>query len=218
MSFTTGDVIDQARSRHSSFHDKRHPDKVGLQFLSTYVRTLSGKIAKIDADALRTEVSQGLPLGTFANGITLPANTVVINVAAVRSDGTEFDVDVVPEVQRNDLQIPTASCWQIGSTLFLRPPAQNWQGLASIRIGVNPVTALFTTLKNVVPLPDASMVACIEAVAAFFGRRGGFDAGMEKPDATALSAWASSCEGDYLGEVADRLTGVTFRTRETYTP
>lgn len=216
--FTVDDVVDQARSRHSSFHDKRHTNKVALQFLSTYVRTLSGKIAKIDPDVLRSEVSQALPLATFANGITLPESRLVVNVAGVRTDGTEFDIDIVPEVQRNDLQIPTASCWQIGMVLFLRPAESNWAGLASLRIGVIATPVEFTALEDEVPLPDAAMTACIEATAAFMGRRGGTDLGMDAPDAASLNAWAESCQADYLDDVANRLTGVTFRTRETYTP
>ncbi len=215
MSLTAGTIIDQARGRSQTFDLTRHPNKVVLQFLSAKVRELHGKVAKIDPEAIRTEVTADLPLSDHEAGIALGTTRFVAEVVAFDANESEFPITLLPATHRLDEATSTASAWQIGDRLYLTSPAALWTNVVRISVALVGVPDSLTSLASVVALSDAAEMALVEACAAFMARRS--DVAL-KLDVRGIVAYAQECEKTYLEDVANRLTGQVFQTRDVYRP
>lgn len=216
MALLAGDLIDAVRDRHSAFDRERAPQAMILRFLSQYARELHGKIAEIDEDVLRVEFSTPFPLAVFGNGIALPANRTVVDIAALAlgADMRSFPVELIPAGQRFDYNTPAAAAWQIGNNVYFRGGAQDWTTVASVAIATVPIPAALTKSSDVVPLPDTAERALIEAVALKLAIRGFVGDGLPALDPTVFAQVAENAETAYLNEVRNRLTGRVFHTRD----
>lgn len=217
MSLLAGNVIDAARDRHAAFDPKRHPNKMALRFLSSYVKQLHGKITAIDEDAVRVEITAGLPLADFSAGIPLPVNTRFVAAASVTypspSTFSPVPLTIIASGERNAFNTPAGAAWQVGGALYLAGDATRWKAFNSIAISVVTLPVDLVALQDVLAVPDAAELACVEAVALFFAKREVQESsGDPKIGLSAFVATATDAEKSYLNDVMNNVAGRTFYT------
>jgi len=222
MAILTGTVLDKARDRHASFDEKRVPVRMARRFLSDYVRALHGKITAIDPEALRVQLLTNLPLANHDAGIALPANRYIASVMAIdpatSNPQQNYPIALLNAQTKDAWNAPVAAAWQIGDTLFLRSPASLWTGLGSIGIAYVPLPVELATAADVLPVPDAAELACVENLALFMARRGSMDSSAPPIDVGVFAQIAAAAEQTYLDDVINRLTGQVFLTRDVWPP
>lgn len=221
MPHVAGEVIDEARGRHSAFDLSRHPNKVVLQYLSGYVRELHGKTAKIDPDVLREEVLTNLPLAVHDDGILLPENRLVVEAVVADANARTAPITIIPASHRFDRRTLSNSAWQVGNRLYLSSPATLWTNYAMVGLALVLTPPKLTTLTGAtgtVELPDSAHLALVEATAAFMARRLPLDAKAPLADARQFQAIATAAEEAYLSDILNNLSGKTFLTRDVYRP
>lgn len=223
MATLAGTVIDKARDRHAAFDRKRVPDRMARRFLSDYVRQLHGKIAAIDPEALRVDLEQALPLVDHDAGIALPANRYVASVVAwdpaTANPRQSYPVVLINAEQADARNSPWRAAWTVGSTLFLRGPASAWTNLDSVAIAYIPIPVELTTLDGAtgtLPLPDTAELACVEQLAFFMARRGAMEPNAPPIDVRMFADVAQATEAAFLVDIANRLTGQVFFTRDDW--
>lgn len=216
MTLLAGSVIDAVRDRHVAFSRERAPNGMILRFISQYVRSLLGKVAALDEDALRVEVSTPFPLADFSAGIALPANRAVVAVTVEEKGANprSFDINVVPASNRNDVTTPLNAAWQIGNTLYLRGQASDWNAYDSIAVSTIPVPAAITKSTDELPVDDTAEAAVADNVALALGRRMAGVEGVPPINVGALTAVAKESEDAYLAEVLNRVNSRVFETRD----
>jgi hypothetical protein len=212
MPLTASTIIDQARGRDARFDVSRIPNKVALQFLSAKVRELHGKVARIDPEQVRSDISTPLPLADHEAGIDLGTTRYVSEVVGFDANGAEYPITLIPATHRLDATVSMQSAWQIGSRLYLTSPAANWQRIVTIVAAIVGVPATLTGLNDAVALPDAAELALVELLSAFFAKRVGLKNYRD------YVADAESAEQRFLEDVANRITGQVLQTRDVYRP
>lgn len=217
MTLVAGNVIDAARDAHTSFYAQKHPNKMALRFLSRFVKGLHGKVAAIDEDQLRVDITTPLPLADFNAGIALPANTRAVTGAVVSyPEPTTFapvPLDIIQSDERNALNTPAGAAWQVNGRLYLAGTAARWSRFNQIAIALVLLPDTLATLQDVLALPDAAEAACVEAVALFFARREFNESdGDAKLNLSTFVASADKAERDYLDDVKSNVAGRTFYT------
>lgn len=210
MSIIAARVINGARDRHPLFDPEHTPPRVALRALSDYVQELHGKVAAIDEGALAVALATAMPLGDFAEGITLPANRYVQEASYVTA-GEEFPIDLVPFAHRFDpRRTRNPLAWVQDGALHLEGQASDWAAATEVRVRYVPVPAELAADTDTLPLPDTARRACVEYVAGFMATRA-----AEGLDATVFLARAEAAEREFLADVGNRRTAVVFRTRDT---
>jgi len=221
MALLASRIIEGARDRHPAFDPRRTPDPSALRFLSSYRKELAGKVAAIDDMALVVTQAVSMPLGTFDDGITLTANRYVAGVTALDNKATPetHDIEVIPWAHRFDRNQPVNAAWEYGGKLFLRSPDTLWRDITELTISyVASMTTDLATLADDVGLPAEAERACTEAVAQFMAKRGHADPALPPIDKSEFAREADKAEGSYLADVANRITGRRFRTRDVWHP
>lgn len=221
MTLVAERVVESARDLHPAFDRKRNPDPVVLRALSRYVRELQGRVAAIDETALAVSTTESLPLATFEDGIALPPNRYILSVTAKDERSTDAapwlnPVTLIPYAHRHDRGQPTAAAWVLGDVLYLRSPESMWKTQTEIGIAYIPVPEDLTSLSDEIPLPDQAENALVTTTALVMAKRGHNDPALPGIEVTAFIRDAERAENEYLHDVANRMTGVRFKTRETW--
>lgn len=217
MTLVAGNVIDAARDRHPSFYKEKHPNKMLLRFLSAYAKGLHGKIAAIDEDQLRVDVTATLPLASFDAGIALPANVRSITGAVVSyPEPTTFapvPIDIIQSDERNARNTPAGAAWQVNGKLYLAGNADRWSAFNQIAISLILLPDTLQTLADVLAVPDAAELACIENCALFLARREFNESdGDTKLNLSTYVGAAADAERAFLDDVKNNVAGRTFYT------
>lgn len=217
---TAGGVINAARDRHAAFDRRRTPDGVLLRHLSAYTKQLHGRISSIDPDILRVEQSTAFPLADHEAGITLPDNRFVaaVSIADNSTPANNYPIELIPAITRNDLNAPVLAAWQIGSKIYLRSPASLWTRASSIAISYIAIPVPLTKLSDTLAVPDTAELACIESVALLLARRGHNDPNLPRIVVREFADVFTDAEDQFLKDIANRLGGRRFRTRDIYRP
>lgn len=213
---TAAQAIGRARDYHAAFNKQRNPDAVLLRFLSDYAAELYGRLIAIDESAVSTELVQPLPLADFEQGITIPANRYVGDVSAVTLDGFPLPVDLIPFSHRFDRQRGAGLYgWVLGSVLYLRGTAAEWQNYATVRVRYVPVPVPLVKLADAIALPDTALGACVLACVRMMSGRGHNDESLPAIPLALFMEEASGAEKAFLDDIANRKGAVKIRTRDT---
>jgi hypothetical protein len=183
MSFTAGDVVNAARDLHPSFDPKSSPDEVAWRFLQRFARALASDVVQARPEALTpTPLVTSLPLATFANGITIPAHLLVLEVTTLRQGGTSPTDDIPVSLLSAAQHLrftgngsiafgnATLTAYLTGSVLQLGGDAVSWSPYASVTTRYIPMPTV-TGSASVLALPDDAATPCISALADFFSQR-----------------------------------------------
>lgn len=213
MPLIVREIISAARDLHPSFDEQQTPNASALRYLSRYAGELHGKIAAIDRDILREDVTLAVP-DPFEDGIELPANRQVIELA---TDGGA-PIAVIAALTRNDFNAPRPAAWQVGNRLYLSGNAAGWRDVTTISIAHVPAAVRLTQLTDTLEIPDAAENAVVSNLALFMAMRGNV-----RPNATPIpvgdfGANARQAEQTYLDDVVLGLSGRTFVIRDVWRP
>jgi len=226
VSYTYAAAITEARDRHASFTEQRHPSAAALRFLATYGMELHGKMLNIDPEADLSVQETALPLPDFAAGLALPLRIRGISHIIGVGFGGEFPITLIPPDVRFTFRegYPSGgAAWRIENTLYLRGSELNWRGVEAIRVwywptAPNPLArpedaALWES--EIVPLPDITRRAMVEALAAFFARRSHADDTLPAVALAAFETTARNAEQAFLDDLGHRRGAIRFVTQDT---
>lgn len=212
-SITAEAVIQEARDQHPAFEKRSNPNGLLLRALSSYQRTVYGKVARINPALLATPVTVTLPLDDFDDGCVLPAfHYVMPGVEARLAANTDIveTVELVPLAMRTrtDSEMQARSVYLRGSTLYLSGRASHWDTYSSLTLHAVLVPEELTALSDVLGLPDWGMDAYVAALASLMATRMGLR--------DAVFAAASDMEQQFLDTVAQQRAAETSYTRDDF--
>lgn len=226
MARLVSSIINAARDRHVSFDPQRQPSGPLYRFLAQYTEKLTGKIIAIDPEAAPSVVETfDLDTFDFDAGVVLGANRSIVEVTLLDKPTAPivktYNVDVIAAALRFAPNGPRRAAWELNGRFYLRGVTADWQNFESVSVrytgglaaeGVNMLRA-----ANMV-LPDATELACIEAVALFMAKRGHADPKLPPIDLAAFVATATDAETSYLDTVRAKLVGRSFFTQDVWRP
>lgn len=214
MTITAGDILTGARDQHSSFDERRHPDRMLLRILSGYHRDLCIKAVHVNESILATALTIPLPLASFVAGYALPAHQYLHGGDAWWTNGTDRSpMTLVPWAARNDAgKFPSG--WVHGGVLYLKGEASDWTAFASLHLSYTPIAGELTALTSVLLLPDTASAACEAALALAMANRGSPDPGTPKLNLDLFVGQAQAAEQTFLADVFLRRGNQDNRVRE----
>jgi hypothetical protein len=216
MTLTAGPILETARDRHVTFNRRHHPDPVLLRELTSYVRTLSGLVSRIDETLLAEEETVALPLFDFEAGMSIPANRTIVGVVLKDAQGGKLDVDVIPWANRFDRNRPRLAAWEVAGSVYLSGQASTYVNYTEVGLLVIPIAAPFAALTDTIPLPDTVEECLTTHLAMYMAKRGTTEEGVDKPDPRSFTNDAAEAEVRFLAEVGNRVAGRSFRVRDVF--
>lgn len=206
--FTAAEVIDAARGLDPSFSPQRHPQRLALEFLTRYQRTLAGKILQVEKEAISTEVSFSLPLTTFSAGVQMASSLgppiVWLELDRIHgfevsdAEGGRWPLPVVPFKDRLTADRSLFG-WLRERVLFLSGTAQHWVGFNAVILTYAPTPSEVAQTTTELILPDNAFPVSVLAMGAEWGKR--------RPDELSrvgIVAEFKEAEEDYLNLLEER--------------
>jgi hypothetical protein len=214
MATTVGDVIQGARDQHSSFDERRHPDRLLLRQLSGYHRRLCAKAVHVSESILATALTIPLPLTSFVAGYTLPAHQYLHGGDVWWTNGIDKSpLTLVPWAARNDAgKFPSG--WVHGGVLYLKGDASDWTPYASLHLTYTPVAPEFTVLTQTLLLGDTMGDACEAFLAQVMAVRGHADKDAPRLDVGFFVQAAAAAEEAFLTDLFLRRGNQDNRIRD----
>lgn len=215
MALVAGTIIDEARDWHPTFNVRDHPDKALLRALDQYQRTLIARIVQVNEDYSRTILTTALPLATFANGITLPANLLVTGAEFLDISGNRHEVDLRPMMYRDD-PAPRYTLFIGANVAYLRGAAQDWNAIQSIDIAYIPVPTALALLTDVLTIGDSARRSLVMHLCYMMATRGTTRSDVPPLNPDGFRRDWMRTEEEFLYEVATMRAGQTFTVREIW--
>jgi hypothetical protein len=214
MTTTAGDCIEGARDQHTSFDERRHPDRMLLRQLSGYHRRLCAKAVHVNESIMATALTIPLPLTSFAGGYTLPAYQYLHGGEMLGANGiAAASFTLVPWAARNDGGRMPAG-YVHGGVLYLLGADTDWTSYANLRLTYTPMAPEFTALADVLLLPDTAADTCGAFLALTMANRGVVEKGAPKPDVDLFLRLYTGAEEDFLTDVFLQRGNQSNRIRE----
>ena len=154
---TAGAVITEARDAHPAFNKRQHPNGTLLRILSTYQRTITSKIARVNASLCASQAIIALPFEDFDAGVKLPANVYVSPGVLLRNTtipDLKEPIDLVDMTLRADLDMPHKFAYLKGNNIFLGRRASNFENFDQLILELVLVPRTLEGLTDVLLLPD----------------------------------------------------------------
>ena len=201
MAFTARDAIEVARDQHPAFTEERHPSRLLLRALTSYVRELTSKLIDVAREEITEEEVVQLPLADFEAGYVLPAAMRIHTQGDVVYLNGEKDVfEVIAWEQRHGSR-PRYAGWVLEGTLYLADTPAFWSGIDHLVIRYVPEVAAVTSSAATVNLPASAVGTCAAALARFM-------AGRSRPDDGVDRAWflaqAQQAEREFLDQLGKK--------------
>lgn len=175
------DVIDNARSLDGSFSRKRHGDRVCLEFLTRYQRTLAGEVLTRDSRVISSEISFDLPPDPFNDGVVLQVETAPETFEPLQWDrlhgidleyrnGDRITCEIVPWKQRAYVEeFPTVA--QRENTLLLMGREAWWSPFVAMHLEYAPTPGTVAAMDDVLIFPDSAFGCVVLQLGAELCRR-----------------------------------------------
>ena len=154
---TAEEVIKDARDHHPAFNPRQHPNGTLLRLLSTYQRTITSKIARVNPGLCASQFIIALPLEDFEAGVKLPANTYVMPGLLLRHIGIpdlKEPIDLVDPTLRGQLEMDHKFAYLRGNNLFLGRRASNYENFDQLIVELVLVPRRLERLSDTLLLPD----------------------------------------------------------------
>jgi hypothetical protein len=210
-SLRSGEIIDQARDMHISFHKRAHPHAVLLRLLSRYQRELTTKIAELYPAICASEITVPLPLEDFNAGIELPSHIYVLPGVEVRhkvnTDLVE-QIEIVNLTMRSEPEVRDIVVYIRGNFLFLSGREETWDTFSQLGFHLVATPKTLTTLDDPLIMPDYATEVLAAYLAKFMAMRGGQDKFFVQH--------AMETEKRFLEAVAGQGRSETYVTRDTW--
>ena len=135
--------------------------------------TRRGFMVKLDASGNPYVDSSTPLLLSVEHGVPLPPSLFISDIGVVRFTKPKYDPDtfrLVPPGQRQSAHF-IYSGYVMNQTLYLMGTKQEWAEVQGIDLRYVPIPPVLATLTDLLLLPDHASTACVEQMAAFFGRR-----------------------------------------------
>lgn len=225
-SLVVRDLIRSARDEHSTFDDRRHPDRLLVRRLSTYQRRLVSKIITLNPTILIQVLEQDFPLPDFAAGVTLPDHKYPAGVEAemVPSESgggasggglrePKFQVELIPWQARFRWHL---GAFIRGNVLFLTGTERDWVGFIKLRFYYMPEVEELTGPSSVLVVPNAAEPCLVAYLASVMAQRGTTDKEMERPDPKWFRATWQEVENEFLDEMGRHVQAQTSIIAESF--
>ena len=154
---TAGAVITEARDAHPAFNKRQHPNGTLLRILSSYQRTITSKIARVNPGLCASQLLISLPFEDFGAGVKLPANTYVLPGLLLRTTiniGLKEPIDLVDATLRGELDMAHKFAYLRGNNIFLGRRASNYANFDQLILDLVLVPKTLERLTDVLLLPD----------------------------------------------------------------
>lgn len=204
---TPAEIIREARDLHPTFEERKHPDGVLLRALSSFEKTVSGRLAKSYPALIASGITVNLPLTTFAEGILLPAITYVLPGVEVRRGQVVNTVELINLTLRSDFDSPDYFVYLRGKRLFLSASEQQWANWDSINFQVVLTPREVTKTNELLLLPNHAHDAYVGALVQLMATR------ESLVDVRAIGA---SMVSDVFDTIVQQKSAETFHTRDVY--
>lgn len=216
------DLLSEAREHDPTFTEERHPRKVLLAHLSSYVRELGGKMLTRYPNALDPVVATiPLPVTTFEAGFALPTvgdPPVAPDVYRIRTtwvldrEGSRIRCPIIGELSTGAIhEFP--SLFHRGRTFFQTGTVRDWNGFLSIEITYTPIPAGIPVGATTLALPGDAMNVLVTRLTAYMAIRAPETASELRRYHRGLH---SEAEDAFLARVQQWDDAVISRTREVY--
>ncbi len=204
---TPGEIITDARDLHPSFELRAHPNAILLRGLSSFEKTMSGRVARVNPALIAAGITVSLPLTDFAGGITLPQITYFMPGVEIRNRNVVNTVELLNLTLRSDRDSPAQFVYLRGKQLFLSAPSQQWRNWDSINFQVVLTPRPVTKLDQLLLLPSFAKDAYVGALAQLMATRQGL------VDVRLIGAEMVSSVFD---TIAQQKSAETFGTRDVF--
>jgi hypothetical protein len=216
------DLLAEAREHDPTFTEERHPRKVLLAHLSSYVRELGGKMLTRYPNSLPPVVALvSLPVATFEAGFTLPEvgdPALPPDVYRIRTtwaldrEGHRLRCPIIGELSIGAIhEFP--SLFHRGRTFYQTGVERDWNGFTGIEITYTPIMGGIAVGATTLALPGDAMNALVTRLTSYMAIRAPETSGELRRYHRALHADA---EQAFLERVQQWDDAVISRTREVY--
>lgn len=208
-SLTAGGVITEARDHHTSFDDRRHPDRTLFRLLSGYQRAIVAKVAATNPALCASNLFVNLPLANFAQGVTLPSFTYVLPHPTLVTENNQIrePIDLINATLQSDFEQPRKFAYLQGNQLFLGRRAENYQAYTQLRLQMVLTPPDLVSLDDPLVLPDYGEDTYVGYLVSKMALR-------ETPPIQTLAGNAS--EGEFLTAVAQQKGAEASHTRDVF--